>query len=82
MATIIRHDESGEEFVLVGTGLAMFQAMKPHWFLGDWGSESKGGVSPCVCVADGAGRLRWIPSSKVMVVSVDGAKPSELLSSS
>lgn len=81
MATIIRHDESEEEFVLVGTGLAMFQA-KPHYFLGAWGAENKGGVSPCVCAADGAGRLRWIPSSKVTLVSVDGAKPSELLPSS
>jgi hypothetical protein len=79
MTTIIRHDESGVEYVLVGTGLGMFQATKPHWFLGDWGSETKSGVSSCVCAADGDGTLRWMPSKHVTVVSVDGVKPTDIL---
>lgn len=80
MSTIIRHVERGEEYVLVGSGLGMFRASRPHWFLGDLGKTTEDGVHACVCAADGEGRLCWFDSDEVVVVRVGDASAGEVLS--
>ena len=79
MATILRHLESGRQYILVGTGLGMFRSVKPHWFFGNIGQEKQEGVHPCVAVADASGKLRWFDSEDLELVSVDGLSPAEAL---
>ena len=81
MTTIVRHLESGREYVLVGTGLGMFRAVKPHWFLGDLGKTTEEGVHSCVAAADAEGLIQWFDSDDLVVVSVDGQAPGALLGS-
>ena len=79
MATILRHTRTNKEYVLVGTGLGMFQSTKPHWFLGNLAKEVDDGVHSCVAVADASGSVHWFDSQDMAVVSVDGQSPAELL---
>ncbi|MDA1263910.1 MAG: hypothetical protein O2816_02385 [Planctomycetota bacterium] len=79
MATILRHRESGERYILIGSGLGMFRSVKPHWFFGNMGQEKQEGVHPCVAVSDAAGKLRWFDSEDMELVSVNGMPPAEAL---
>ena len=35
MAVIVEHRETGDRFVLVGTGFGAYKATKPNWFFGN-----------------------------------------------
>ncbi len=72
MATIIRHKENGQKYVLIGSGFGAFQSKKPHWFFGNLQSDTEEGQYAMVCVCDSAGNIGWLESSDVVVETVDG----------
>jgi hypothetical protein len=72
MATIIEHLETGNEYILLGVGLGVDPGNLSTRFL-------KTFLPNKVAVCDRTGQLFWLPSSEVIVVEIDGQKPTELL---
>ena len=79
MATVVNHNPTGRRYVLVGAGFGAFQSKKPNWLLGDLMADTTEGQHAMACVCDEAGRLRWVESAQLTVISVDGDSPSKLL---
>ncbi|MGA1822437.1 MAG: hypothetical protein ACMUIG_07915 [Thermoplasmatota archaeon] len=79
MATVVVYKETGEEYILLGTGFGSYQSKKANWFFGDLIAEVDEGTNPMVCVCDKNGKVGWLESHKVTVVSIDGRKVNELL---
>ncbi len=80
MATIVRHRESGERFVFLGSGYGVHKSYKPQMqILGALLSSKESGeiFVACLCKADGA--ITWELSAELEVESVDGVAPGELL---
>ena len=82
MATLLRHKETGERFVLVGTGLGASATARPGLLFGNVAPVEEESMTTAVAVCDASGTIRWIRSSSLTVLSVDGVAPSELLSAS
>lgn len=78
MATIIRHNTTGKNYCLLGTGFGVFQSSKPHFLLGDLFADVKEGEYALVCACDSAGKVFWIDAQDITVVSVDGQNIGEL----
>jgi hypothetical protein len=72
MATIIEHLVTGNEYILLGVGLGIDPGNLSTRFL-------KTFLPNKVAVCDRSGQLFWLPSSEVIVVEIDGQKPTELL---
>lgn len=79
MATIVVHEPTSRRYILIGSGFGAFQSKKPNWLLGDLMADTTEGQHAMVCVCDKNGDLRWVESSHLTVISVDGETPSELL---
>ena len=79
MATVLTHMPTGNRYVLLGTGFGVFQSERPDWLLGSWSSHTSAGQHTLVCVCDAEGAVGWLPSSDILVESVDGVSPGEAL---
>lgn len=55
----------------------MFQSQTPNWFLGNLLADVENGDAKVVCACDKEGKVVWLHSDKVEVVSIDGKLPSE-----
>ena len=76
MTTIIRHKESGEEFVVIGSGFAATDyggktRIETH--------ENEKERYPLLCVCNAKGRMGWVYSEEYEVVTVDGESPHAIL---
>lgn len=82
MATIIKHDLTGKNYCLLGTGFGVFKSAKPNplfrSLLADVDEGEYAGKLAMVCVCDSAGKIYWIDAGDVTVVSVDGQNIVEL----
>ena len=79
MATIVRHDPTNRKYVLIGSGFGAFQSKKPNWLLGDLMADTSEGQHAMTCVCDSCGDLRWVESTQLTVISIDGSSPTDLL---
>ncbi len=79
MTVIVKHRETGDRYVVVGTGFGMFRAVKPNWLLGNFAADSQSGSKSLVAVCNAEGEIGWINSSDLQVVSIDGDAPSIVL---
>lgn len=74
MTTIIRNKETGEEYILLGTGFGAT----------DYGGKDRIDPTvakerfPLLCVCNQKGRIGWVYSEKFEVVLVDGETPAEI----
>ncbi len=78
MATIVKHNTTGKNYCLLGTGFGVFQSSKPNAFFGNLMADVDEGEYAMVCVCDSAGAIFWIDAAKVTVVSIDGQNVGEL----
>ncbi len=78
MATIIKHNETGKNYCLLGTGFGVFQSSKPNVFLGNLLADVDAGEYAMVCVCDRVGTIYWIDAAEVTVVSIDGQNIGDL----
>ena len=81
MATILEQVGSGRRFVLLGAGYGMYQSSRPNAFFGDWVPTTKEGTETVLAVCNAEGRIGWVHSEEVRVVSVEGVAPGEVLGS-
>ena len=77
MATIVRHEPNGENYILLGTGLGAYESTRPGVF-GLPNREEAQVTMVAVCNRDGS--IQWTHSDELTVVGVDGDSPSALLS--
>ena len=82
MATIVQHRQSGERWVLIGTGFGMFETARPHWVWGDASPVKEGGQVAMVAVANSDGIVGWFPSEQLQVIEVDGKPPRQWIEGS
>ncbi len=80
MATIVRYEPNGENYILLGTGFGAYKSARPGVFFGHLlPNEEEGQVSmAAVCGLDGS--IQWTRSDDFTVIGVDGDSPSALLS--
>ena len=79
MATIVKHIESGQRYILLGTGFGAYKATRPSVFFGSLLPKDEAGQITMVAVCNAQGQLGWIHSDELEVVEVDGTTPGELL---
>ena len=72
MAIIVEQLSTGNEYVLMGVGLGVDPGNLSARFLNNF-------LPNKVAVCDRKGKIFWLPSSEVIVVEIEGQKPSELL---
>jgi len=77
MAIIVRNRETHKQYALVGTGYGEF---KPSRHGKGWSAPvASEDHHEMIAVCDATGRVYWLPSAHIDVLSIDGTKPSELL---
>jgi len=79
MATIVRRKDTDEIFLLLGAGLGAYAGGRVEWLYGTLDAESDSTVISVVAVSTPSGEIRWVPSDELIVVSIDGRAPSELI---
>ena len=79
MAVIVRHNESGKQYVLVGAGFGAYVSARPSLVFGNLFPEEEEGTLPGVALCDEEGRIEWLRSEEITVLSVDGEAPANLL---
>jgi len=81
VATLVRYAEDRQIYVLLGVGFAASMITQDLGMFGTlMGDRSeKGARYPMASVADSAGRIHWVRTTNLHVVSVDGAAPDDLL---
>ena len=75
MAVIIKHKESGEEFIVIGSGFAATDyagktKIEPN--------ENEKERYPLLCVCNKKGNIGWVYSEDYKVVLVDGETPEDI----
>ncbi len=79
MATIVRIRSTGKEVVLLGTGFGAFRSSRPSFFFGELAPTEKSGELPVAAVSDADGKIGWVFTEDLEVISIDGATPSQAL---
>jgi hypothetical protein len=79
MATIVEQIGTGHRYLLLGAGYGKFQSSRPNAFFGDILPTTKEGSEAVLAVCNEEGRIGWVRSEEVRVVSVDGVEPAEAL---
>lgn len=78
MATIVKHNATGKNYCLLGTGFGVYQSSKPNMFLGNWMADVDEGQFAMACVCDSSGRISWVQADDITVFSIDGQNISSL----
>jgi len=79
MAVVVRHKDSGDRYIVIGSGFGAFKASRPGVFFGNWNPVEESGEIPVVLVCNASGETAWIKSAMLEVVSVDGLSPGQVL---
>lgn len=72
MATVVKHTDSRNKYILLGSGFGAYQSNKPNLLFGEYMFDIDEGQYAMVCVCDSEGKVGWIESSNVVVETVDG----------
>ncbi len=79
MATIVRSKRNRKKYILLGAGFGAYESKKGNWLLGDLSADTNKGTIELLCVSDSKGNINWIYSSDLIVVSINGVKPEDIL---
>jgi len=79
MATIVEQIETGYRYLLLGAGYGKYQSARPNMILGDLLPVTKEGSETVLAVCNEEGRIGWVRSEEMRVVSVDGVEPAKAL---
>jgi hypothetical protein len=78
MATILKHVDTGERYVLIGAGFGAYKSARPSLFGSLLPKEESGNIT-VVAVCNNEGLIHWIHSSKLIVVEIDGKPLSNFI---
>ena len=79
MAVIVKHTQSGQNYILLGTGFGAYKATRPSLFFGNLAPAEEQGQTTMVAVCNNQGQIGWIHSEELQVIEIDGKQPNELL---
>lgn len=79
MAIILQHLTNGNEYVFLGIGLEGLKTSIPSRVLGEFFAKDDPDKSKLIAACDSFGKIVWLSINDVIVVEVDGQKPSEIL---
>jgi len=79
MATIVKHRQTGERYLLLGTGFGAYRATKPNWLFGNLMADEQSGELSVVAVCNAAGEIGWFASGELVVTGIDGRAPAQVL---
>lgn len=82
MAVIVKHKESGDQYILLGAGFGAYFASRPSLVFGNLAPTEDSGSVPIVAVCSSEGAIGFLDPDDVEVVSVDGKHPNQLVSHS
>lgn len=77
MAIIIKSKNSSKNYILLGTGYGLFHSQTGSVLVGDLIPNKQSGNTHAVCACDKNGKIVWLSSDQVEIVSVDGKRPSD-----
>lgn len=78
MSTIVKHRNTGQKYVLIGTGFGAYKAVAPSFFGGNLFPNEEEGTIAMVAVCDSNGDISWINSEYLQVVEIDEIKISQI----
>ncbi len=79
MATIVRHHDDGADYILLGAGYGLYKSSRPSFFFGNLAPTEDSSSYSLVLISDGTGKVGWVRSEDITVVTVDGKAPADLL---
>lgn len=79
MATIVESLQDNAVYILLGAGFGAYNTLKPFGLLETLDSNKEPGQISVLAVCDFNGKVGWIRSDQVKVISVDGQSPEEVL---
>lgn len=78
MLTVVKHKKTGNEYVLIGTGLGAYKATRPSAFLGNLAPHEEEGQIKAAAVCDRDGNILWFPTEELKVVAIGGTKVEDI----
>ncbi|WP_013321595.1 hypothetical protein [Gloeothece verrucosa] len=79
MTVIIKHLDSGNEYILLNAGLGASKSSLPSRVLNDLFTSDNSDKVMMLVACDVKGRIVWLRSNEIIVTEIDGKKPSEIL---
>ncbi|HAS72558.1 MAG TPA: hypothetical protein DCS67_00265 [Clostridiales bacterium UBA8960] len=79
MAILVKHELTGVEYVMIGTGYSFYKDSIPSPLGGSFFPDVEEGEVKMVAVCDSVGTISWLSSDEVKVISIDGNCVSQLL---
>lgn len=79
MAIILQHINDGNEYIFLGIGLEGQKNSISSRMLGEFFAKDVPEKSILIAACDSFGKIVWLNLNDVIVVEVDGEKPSEIL---
>jgi hypothetical protein len=79
MAIILQDINNGNEYVFLGIGVEGAKTSIPSRMLGELFAKDMPEKSTPIAACDSFGKIVWLNLNEVIVVEVDGEKPSDLL---
>lgn len=79
MAIILQHLSDGNEYVFLGIGMEGMKTSISSRMLGELFAKDVPEKSTLIAACDSSGKIVWLNLNDVVVVEVDGEKPSDLL---
>lgn len=79
MAVIVRHEESKQVYVLVGTSYSYYKDSRPSFLGGNLFPDEEEGLFDQVAVTDETGRIQWFPTNQIKVIKVDDKEIKDIL---
>ncbi len=79
MPIIVRHNPTGDHYILLGTGYSQWATARPNRFFGDLFPHENEGQARLVCICDAQGRIEWSYADRLTVVSADDQSPAQIL---
>ncbi len=76
---IVKHNENGKKYILLGTGYGAFKATRPSYFGGNLFPKNEEGTYQMVAITDETNKIFWCPSKDLTILSADGKTISEWL---
>jgi hypothetical protein len=79
MATLVKNNNNGKFYYLVGTSYCFYKDSVPSFFGGNLFPNEEEGEFKIAAVCNEHGEIEWFPAEEIRVIEVDGIKVSGLV---
>ena len=79
MPTIVVHNKTQEQYIVIGTGLGAYQMFKRSRLTGLVVGPGERHEIADIAVSNATGEIVWLSADEVTVLTVDGESPASIL---